>query len=174
MRTPLEEINPPAKARRGSGRNRTYCACTIRKLLGPRCWRWASPWIRNDSHRNSGFDATKYSATSRSGKGIVCRIDGQRPNVATRRNETAAHVIPSVAVVRRPESSACCPCENVTPRIGYHRIYVRCRYAAILFHPAITVVSRSEDTAAHAHESIGRSEDVAVGADCQPGNVGRG
>jgi hypothetical protein len=108
MRTPLEEISGAESSSRMSANGRHVAPGLITNLSGPRCWHWMRPWTRNHSHWDSGSDATKYSATSRCGKGIVSRIDGQGPNVATRRNETAALVIPSVAVVRRPESSACC------------------------------------------------------------------
>ena len=51
------------------------------KLSGPRCWRWASPSAsERDLHRDSGSDAAKYPAISRSGKDKSC---GGNPPVAT-------------------------------------------------------------------------------------------
>ena len=151
-----------------SKRGAHVAPAAISKLSGPRCWRWANPRPRNDSYRDSGSDAAKYSATSRSGKGIVSRIDGQCPNVSADRNEAAANISPRSTVICRPENAAGSGCNNVTDSVKCYPVSVECSKTVILFCARIAVISRSEHATALTHDRTGRSKHVADVIDPQP------
>ena len=81
--------------------------------------------------------AAKYAATSSSSEGIPSGTDSQRPNISTWRNDSAADVDPTVAVVGGSKNATSHTCKDVTGGVDCDGVHIVCRKAAIFFRPNI-------------------------------------
>src|SRR4026208_606570 len=99
MRTPSRRLLAAPKSPRDERTGRIVAPAVINRVSGPRDWRWAKPRARNDARAGSRSDTAKYTAASSSSIGIPFGIDSQRPNISTDRNEAAADVHPTIAIV---------------------------------------------------------------------------